>query len=363
MSDRIALSGKVSERLRNLTLTDLQLRFGRRSYVKGNFILPDFRLGDRGKLNEFIRSANISVEDLARLKMPDGVASIDLGSTVDLLEFAKIKNLQINGDLSTIQVQLKEAQTAIGNIGLKSPMRLEFKSDGVALSPVQVDSTLIQIQSLDVAKLTDVSDFGLANGFVRFDGFFANDGAYQLNNMSADFTRLDYLGYSYTNIHLTDGQIIDEQFQSTLQIKDPNLDLDYSGSISLNDIPHYKVELAIHSSDLTNLNLTEAEGSHLITTINATINGTSSNELTGLLNASQLSYEEAGNQVSLNHSNLIFDRKLDSDFINLQSGLLGARIQGKIDYKTVFDDFLQSFSMIFPSLAMTKNVKKMEGLY
>jgi len=360
MTDRIALSGSISQRLRNLTLTDLHLRFGQRSYIKGNFILPDFRKGDRGKLNEFIRSANISVQDLARFKMPDGVASIDLGSTVDLLEFAKIKNLQINGDLSRIQVQLKEAQTAIGKVKLKSPMRLEFKSDGVALSPVQVDSTFIQIQSLDVAKLTDLSDFGLANGFVRFDGFFANDGAYKLNNMSADLSSLDYLGYSYTNIHLTDGQIIDEQFTSTLQIKDPNLDLDYSGSISLNDIPHYKVELAIHSSDLTNLNLTEAEGSHLITTINATINGTCSNELTGLLNASQLSYEEAGNQVSLNHSNLIFDRKLDSDFINLQSGLLGARIQGKIDYNTVFDDFLQSFSMIFPSLAMTKNVKKME---
>lgn len=358
MTDRIALSGNVSQRLRNLTLTDLHLRFGQRSFVKGNFILPDFRKGDKGKLNEFIRSANISVHDLARLKMPEGVASIDLGSTVNLLEFAKIKNLQINGNLSRIQLQLKEAETAIGKVGLKSPMRLEFKPDGVALSPVQADSSFIQIQSLDLAKLTDVSDLGLANGFVRFDGFFANDGDYELNNMSADLSRLDYLGYAYTNIHLTDGEIVDEQFKSTLQIKDPNLDMDYSGSISLNDIPHYKVELAIHSSDLKKLNLTKAEESHLTTTLNATINGTSFNELTGLLNASQLTYEEAGNQVSLDHSNLIFDRKLDTDFINLQSGLLGARIQGKIDYNTVVDDFLQSLSMVFPSLAVTKHLKE-----
>jgi hypothetical protein len=169
MTDRIALSASVSQRLRNLTLTDLHLRFGQRSFVKGNFILPDFREGDRGKLNEFIRSANISVHDLARFKMPDGVASIDLGSTVDLLEFAKIKNLRINGNLSKIQLQLKEAETAIGKLGLKSPMSLAFQADGVALSPVQPDSTFLQIQSLDVAKLSAVSDFGLANGFVRFD--------------------------------------------------------------------------------------------------------------------------------------------------------------------------------------------------
>ena len=363
MSDRIALSGSVSERLRNLTLTDLHLRFGRSSYVKGNLVLPDFRLGDKGKLNEFVRSAYISVQDLARLKMPEGVSPIDLGSTVNLLDFAKILNLQINGNLSTIQLQLKEAETAIGKVGLKSPMRLEFKSDGVALSPVQVDSTFIQIQSLDLAKLTDVSDFGLANGFVRFDGFFANDGDYELKKMSAELSRLDYLGYAYTNIQLTDGQIVDEQFKSTLQIKDPNLDLDYSGTISLNDIPHYKVELAIHSSDLKNLNLTDAEESHLITTMNATINGTSFDELTGLLNASKLSYEEAGNKMELNHSNLIFDRQNNTDFINLQSGLLGARIQGKIDYKTVVDDFLQSLSMVFPSLGVTKNLKENSRAY
>jgi len=94
-----------------------------------------------------------------------------------------------------------------------------------------------------------------------------------------------------------------------------------------------------------------------------TINGTSFNEITGLLNASQLSYEEAGNQVSLDHSNLIFDRKLNTDFINLQSGLLGARIQGKIDYNTVFDDFLQNLSMVFPSLAVTKQLKKNEAAH
>jgi hypothetical protein len=358
MSDRVALSGKVSERLRNLTLTDLHLRFGRSSYVKGNLVLPDFRLGDKGKLNEFVRSAYISVQDLARLKMPEGVASIDLGSTVDLVDFAKIKNLQINGNLSLIQLQLKEAETAIGKVGLKSPMRLEFKSDGVALSPVQADSTFIHVQSLDLAKLTDVSDFGLANGFVRFDGFFANDGDYELKNMSAELSRLDYLGYAYTNLQLTEGEIVDEQFKSKLQIKDPNLDLDYSGTISLNDIPNYKVELAIHSSDLKNLNFTDAEESHLITKMNATINGTSFDELTGLLNASKLSYEEAGNKMELNHSNLIFDRQNNSDFINLQSGLLGARIQGKIDYKTVVDDFLQSLSMVFPSLGVTKQLKE-----
>lgn len=358
MSDRIALSGSVSERLRNLTLTDLHLRFGRNSYLKGNLVLPDFRLGDKGKLNEFVRSANISVQDLARLKMPEGVSSIDLGSTVDLLDFAKIKNLQINGNLSRIQLQLKEAKTAIGTVGLESPMRLEFKSDGVALSPVQADSTFIHVQSLDLAKLADVSDLGLANGYVRFDGFFANDGDYELKNMSAELSRLDYLGYAYTNLQLTEGEIVDEQFKSTLQIKDPNLDLDYSGTISLNDIPHYKVELAIHSSDLKNLHLTDAEESHLITTMNATINGTSFDELTGLLNASTLSYEEAGNKMELNHSNLIFDRQNNSDFINLQSGILGARIQGKIDYKTVVDDFLQSLSMVFPSLAVTKHLKE-----
>lgn len=207
MSDRVALSGTVSERLRNLTLTDLHLRFGRNSYLKGNLVLPDFRLGDKGKLNEFVRSAYISVQDLARLKMPEGVASIDLGSTVDLLDFAKIKNLQINGNLSRIQLQLKEAKTAIGTVGLESPMRLEFKSDGVALSPVQADSTFIHVQSLDLAKLADVSDLGLANGYVRFDGFFANDGDYELKNMSAELSRLDYLGYAYTNLQLTEEKL------------------------------------------------------------------------------------------------------------------------------------------------------------
>ncbi len=361
MSDRVALSGKVSERLRNLTLTDLNVRFGRSSYLKGNLILPDFRLGDQGKLNEFIRSAYISVQDLASLKMPEGVSPIDLGSTVDLLNFAKIQNLQINGNLSRIQIKLKEAQTAIGTVALKSPMRLAFQAEGVALSPVQPDSTFIQFQSLDVAKLADVSDFGLANGYVRFDGFFANDGAYTLKNMSADLSRLDYLGYSYSTIHLTDGQIIDEQLTSTLSIKDPHLDLDYSGKISLNEIPFYQIDLKVNASDLTNLHLTTSEDAHLATKLNATISGASLKELNGSMNSNFLNYQEAGKVVGLDYVRVDFDRQKNSDYINIESSLLNARVQGKIDYNTVVGDFLQNLAQVFPSMAVTRNLRETEN--
>jgi hypothetical protein len=361
MSDRVALSGQVSERLRNLTLTDLHLRFGKSSYLKGNLVLPDFRLGDRGKLNEYIRTAHISVQDLARLKMPEGVSSIDLGSTVDLLDFANIRDLQINGDLTQIQVKLKEAQTAIGTVGLKSPMRIAFKPDGVALSPVQVDSTFIQIQSLDIAKLSGVSDFGIANGFLRFDGFFANDGAYQLNKMSADLSRLDYLGYSYSNIHLTDGQIVDEQLSSTLKIKDPNLELDYTGKISLNEIPSYQVNLDIKSSDLTRLHFTNSDETHFVAKLNTTITGKSLKELSGSINTNYLNYQEAGKTVAMDYVRIDFDRQINSDFINIESSLLNARVQGKIDYNTVVGDFLQNLSQVFPSMAVTRNLRETEN--
>lgn len=360
MSDRIALSGNISERLRNLSIRDLNLRFGKHSYVKGDIVLPDFRLGDAGRLNEVIRDAHISVEDLAALRMPDGISSIDLGSTVDLLAFAKIKQLKIKGDLKSFQIQVKKAETAIGEVRLVSAMKLERKSDGIALSPVNKDTTFIQFSNLNLAKLTNMSDFGISNGEICFDGFFENDGGYELKNMSAMLSRLEYLAYPYTNITLKNGALKEETLTTRIDIQDPNLALSFDGKISLNDQPNYQFELAVQESNLRALNLTKAEGAHLVTEMNATIHGTSLNELTGLINASQLKYEEAGNQVSLDHSNLIFDRKLDSDFINLQSGLLGARIQGKIDYNTVFNDFLQSLSMVFPSLAATNDLKKNE---
>jgi len=360
MKDQVALSGKVSERLRNLTIDDFHLRFGKSSYLKGKLILPDFRLGDQGKLKEYIRSAHISVEDLARLKMPEGVANIDLGSTLDLLAFAQIDQLKIRGDFKSFQVQLKEAKTAVGTVGLKSPMRLAFKDDGVALSPVQPDSTFIEVQSFDVSKIAELSELGFASGTIRFDGFFANNGDYELHHMSANLHRFDLLDYSYTNVLLSEGDILNEVFSATIKIKDPNLDLDYKGSVSMNEVPHYKALIDIHTSDLTKLKLTDAEESHLTVSLNANINGTSFDELTGLINASSLSYEENGNRMELNHSNLIFDRQHDADFINLQSGLIGARIQGKIDYNTVFDDFLQTLSTVFPSLAVSKNLSNNE---
>ncbi len=360
MSDRIALSGSISERLRNLTIRDLNLRFGKESYLKGDLVLPDFRLGDDGRLNEVIRDARISVADLAALKMPEGVAQIDLGSTVDMLAFAKIKGLKMKGNLRTFNIQLKKAETAIGEVHLVTAMKLERRTDGIALSPVNKDTTFIQFANLNVSKLTELSDFGVSNGNVSFNGYFANDGAYELKEMSADISRLEYAGYPYTNISLKSGELKDEALKAILDIRDPNLKLNFDGKISLNDQPNYQFKLAITESDLTALHFTDAEGSHLITEMNANIHGTSFDELTGLLNASQLTYEEAGNQMSLNHSNLIFDRNPTADFINLQSGLLGARIQGKIDYNTVVDDFLQSLSMVFPSLAVTKNLKKVE---
>lgn len=354
MNDRVALSGKITERLRNLTIKDFNLRFGRESFVKGDLILPDFRLGDEGKLNENISSAHISVQDLSRLKMPEGVSSIQLGKTVDLIGFAQIDRLQVNGDLKHMQVRMKQAKTAIGTVGLKNPMSLEFMANGVSLSPVIKDSSFIEFQNLDVAKLSNQTDFGVANGNLRFSGVFTDDGGYELKNISAALSRFDYLGYPYTNIRMTEGQIAKEQLNSKIQIKDPNLELDYAGIISLNEAPNYQVEFKIHSSELTKLHITHADGVRFNANVKATITGNDYKSLNGSVQTDNLRYEEEGKDVSLDFLHLDFNRKNQSDYINVESSLVNATLQGRIDYESVVEDFTRNLSLVFPSLVQTK---------
>jgi hypothetical protein len=357
MNDRVALSGKITERLRNLTIKEFNLRFGRESFVKGDLILPDFRLGDEGKLNENISSAHISVQDLNRLKMPEGVNSIQLGKTMDLIAYAQIERLQVIGDLKHMQVRLKQANTAIGSLGLKNPMSLEFLANGVSLSPVNKDSSFIEFQNLDIAKLSNQSDFGMANGKLRFSGLFSDDGGYELKDISALLSRFDYMGYPYANIRMTEGQIAQEQLNSKIQIKDPNLELDYAGIISLNNTPSYQMELKIHSSELTKLNITHANGVRFFGNINANISGSDYQNLSGNVQTDNLRYEEDGKDVSLDFLNLDFNRKNQSDYINIESSLVHAKLQGKIDYESVLEDFTRNLSLVFPSLAQTKKSK------
>ena len=360
MKDRVALSGVITERLRNLTINDFYLRFGQHSFIRGNLVLPDFRLGDKGKLKEFIHDAHISVNDIAHLSMPEGVSSIDLGETVRLLEYAQIDQLKIDGDLSQFQVRLQRAKTAIGTVGLKTPMSMEFIANGMAISPIMKDSSFMEIQSLDVAKLSNQADLGLATGQVRFSGTFTNDGNYELKDISAALSRFDYLGYAYSNIRLSEGQIAKEQFISKIQIKDPNLDLDYAGSISLNKVPNYTMDLKVYSSDLTKLNITESPGTRFNANVTAVLTGSDFQNLNGKLESNNLRYEEDGKDVSLDFMNVVFDRKKQSDFINIQSSLLNATVQGKIDYDHVLDDFTQNLSLVFPSLIQTKKARNKE---
>jgi hypothetical protein len=64
MDANVLIKAKVSNRICDLSISDLDLRFGKKTVIQGNLILPDFRKEGAGNLNEEIRYANLDFEDL-----------------------------------------------------------------------------------------------------------------------------------------------------------------------------------------------------------------------------------------------------------------------------------------------------------
>jgi hypothetical protein len=134
MDQTIYLSGVVKERLRELQIQNLNLRLGKATQVQANLRLPDFRKPTSQQwLQEQITKAHIDLNDIADLHLPLGTPAIQIPTLLQKANYFDLKNAQISGTYSNLQVSFTKANSALGSLSL-APIEVKSVNDELKIT-------------------------------------------------------------------------------------------------------------------------------------------------------------------------------------------------------------------------------------
>ncbi len=212
-------SADVSGRINRLRADKLDAAFGNYSFIRGKVALRGLPNTDETFIDARLNEARTSFTELVKF-LPE------LPVPQELDKFGKI-NLKGNftGFLTDF-VAYGSAQTDIGDIITDLNLKLN-KSQ--ALSTY---SGNIKTQHFNVGKFLNDPLLGLVSmsGKINGTGFTKES----VNaNVSGTFQRLDIWKYSYRNLKLN-GDIKKQFFQGELEARDPNLQMDFTGTVDFN---------------------------------------------------------------------------------------------------------------------------------
>jgi hypothetical protein len=350
MDSKLMLSGTIKEEVKSLNISNLDLRFGKRNIIKGDFILPDFRKGENAQLNENLKYAYINLNELERFNLPKGTKNLHFDKPISNFVFAEISNLKTNGILRDFNLIIKDLNTEIGSVSLENYLNIQSTNEGIAFSPVKKDSSLVNIANFNLAKLIEDSNFGFVNGKVKLNGMIPNDGDIMLENIEAKMNRFDFSKYAYSGITINNGSFKNDIIDADLKLDDPNVKLTYSGKVSIGKNQKYDIKLDVQDAMLSALGFTKGDNIKFSTGISCNLEGSSLDNIKGNVNADYISYTEAANNLKVPSLNVSLARTTEGDDIKIISSLLNANVKGKINYETVINDFLSELAVVFPSL-------------
>lgn len=361
MDANLFIKGTVSNPLSKLTITNLDLRYGKKTRIQGNFVLPDFRKEEFADLNEDLRYAYIEMKELESFNLPKGSGKIAFGNPVSKFKFTEISNLKTRGKLNNFKLIFNDIKTNIGTISLNNYLGFIQKNDTTYFSPITNDSTYITLQNFNLSEFIENQNFGNVDGRIKLKGLYTPIGTLELKDIFAEFSRFDFSNYPYSSIKLTNGSLKDDIIQAKLDISDPNLSLKYDGKICIGKKQEYKVEIDIEKALLGKLGFSDNDNMFLSTKITCDLKGSTLDDLKGNITSKFLSYSEDSNDLNIPEFKLDLERSKNSDIFHLKSSILNADIVGKINYKSVFDDFLNELSVVFPSLDKSNKTKIQKG--
>ena len=355
MDAKVLLSGNISEEINNLNISNLDLRFGKRSTIKGDFVLPDFRKGKNAQLNENLKYAYIDLNELERFNLPKGISNISFEKPVLNFGFAEILNLKTKGVLNDFKLIFNNLKTDIGSISLYNYLNIQNKTDELSFKPVMKDSSLLKVTDFDLSRLIENSNFGIVNGDITLSALLPNNGGIKLENIDANLNRFDFSDYRYSGIKIQNGSFKDNVIDAILNINDPNISLKYDGKISIGKNQKYNVNLSIKDAMLSNLGFTTEDSIALSTQIHCNLEGTSFEEIKGNITTEYVSYKEGVKNLDVPLFSLDLSRSVEEDKYEIISSLIKAKINGKINFESVLNDFLSELAVIFPSFISNEN--------
>ncbi len=349
MDQSILIAGKIHDKLSNLQITDLNLRFGQESVLKAQLHLPDFRdLSTQMLLTEQINSAHISLADLAAFHLPDGYDPISIPDYLQKANKIDLKNAKLFGHPNQLQIEIQSIKSDLGQVAL-APIKLVAKDGKYTIKGV-ADSSFVTLTDFNLGHLTDQKMLGKMNGKLKFELSIDQKGAYALTKGDALLSSLVLNAYNYQNISISDLQVLNQELIAKLEVHDPHLDLSSVLQLNLGTAPSYQVKMDLNRADLHPLNLSSIPNNQISAELNFGLEGPNWNTVVGFVSLKDYDYSVESQHIKGELAQIHYRKKGQSTTLNLSSTLLDFSLDGILDEKTLIEDLRHHLAILYPPI-------------
>ena len=234
----------VTQPLKNMTIDNLHLEFGKNSVIEGKIILPDFRNLKMLDYDQQLTYARISTEDIEQFKFPKitEIQPIDLNEYIEKFNFFECTNLKITGTNQNSDVFAKKIKTKIGTFNLVGGLNIKHnvKIDNYSFQSIRSSRQKIKIDSFDLGKMFDFEGVGNLSGNVDLKGEFDFKGDFSFEDINGEINQIALNNYHYKSITLDQFSFKEDEIISKFKSSDPNAEFDFDGIISLKN--NYKFD-------------------------------------------------------------------------------------------------------------------------
>ncbi|MBN1144910.1 MAG: translocation/assembly module TamB [Bacteroidales bacterium] len=344
---KVTFSGNVSGPLSNFRGRKLTLTFGNHSRFAGELDfegLPDIR---GTFIHADISDLATTASDLEALQLP-GQSSIKLPSQIQ-----KLGLITYQGNYTGFINDFVTYGTFHTDLGMVKTDLL-FRPDSANLLDFEGK---FQVQNFDLGTFLDqTNNMGNISLKASVSGatLEGNSIEARLNGVIEQF---EFKQYDYTNINLS-GNLRDKTFNGLVNIKDPNIDLEFLGKVNLSDsVPAFDFKANITNANLYALNIDKSDPDFRVSCyLIANAKGNSINTLNGKITLLNSLFVKKDQQLQVYDLSLVTVNNTVSNRMEIRSDFLDADLYGKYELTRVGESLKKYLNAYLPSLVDTSGI-------
>jgi hypothetical protein len=273
---------------------------------------------------------------------------------VEPLRIDKLSNIRFQGSFTGFIydfVAYGKFQTNLGN--LNSDINFKTSKD------VPVYSGSLTTSDFNIGTLLDVPQLSTISLSAKVNG--AGFNFKTLNaTVDADVQKITLYDYNYTNIK-TKGEMNRKFFNGSLAVSDPNLDMDFAGTIDFNEnVPVFKFNSDIRHSNLKAMRLTD-DSLTFQAKLDLNFAGSNIDNFDGSARVYDVSLFRKLHRLEFDSLNVATHMENNTKVLSIQGSEISGFVKGNYSFMDLPDAFRLLLNKYYPSYfpsAPTKEIKQ-----
>ncbi len=323
---KVLLTGDIKGTVDHLKCKNVDLLFGEKSHIAGNFSFNGLPNINETDMNFKFREAVTNQKDLESIPIaPFGSGKhLEVGNSIGLLGDIVFAG-SFEGFLNDFVAHGK-LNTALGSIQMDN-IAMTQENDSAEYAYVGG----VHANHFNIGAFLAIPDLSFVTGTINIDGTGLSNSTVNAK-IDGDFTELVYHNYSYQGITVTDAKLKRQVFDGDINVNDPNVKLVFNGSVdNSGNLPAMNFQAKITKANLGELGFADKLHENILSAdLNMNFKGDNIDNLEGSVRVNNLNYSKDGEQFKFNEFLITAGTYTDKTrSIALESDILRANLNGK----------------------------------